>query len=183
MSLFSPLNIFNQLKVSLFKMAPIIGGALMIVESTNVSALPSDNEQPITLQSDHAEFDRKNGTTTYSGAVVMEQGSMKIHANKVVIYGKTKSVSKIIATGKPARFQQTPTQDAKPVTATGETLEYNIDEKVLYLIKKATLQQDGSILSGPKIVYDVKQSVVRAGEAEQDNSGRIRMVIPPSKQK
>ena len=156
-----------------------IFGLLMLGIQNLCFALDTDNEKPITLQSDHAEFDRFNGKTTYSGSVIMEQGSMKIKADKVVIYGDMKKVTKIIAEGSPAEFQQTPDIDAKPVTASGNKLEYQISNKVLYLTEEAKLQQEGSVLTGPKITYDVERAIVQAGDSQQTSSSdRVRMVIP-----
>ena len=153
----------------------------LALTSLSASALPNDHRQPITLQSDQAEFDRINSTTTYSGSVIMEQGSMQIKAEKVIIYGDANSIVRIIAEGTPAQFKQTPEVDSKPVTASGNVLEYNVDEKVLYLLENASLKQEGAILTGPKITYNVEQAVVQAGQTDQKNGdSRIRMVIPPS---
>ena len=45
--------------------------------STVALALPSDRSQQISLVADHATYNDKTGVTTYSGNVVIEQGSMK----------------------------------------------------------------------------------------------------------
>lgn len=158
----------------------VLASVALFMFSLQAHSLPDDNQQPITLQSDQAEFDRANGTTTYSGSVVMEQGSMKIEADKIVIHGDMKQVTHIIATGQPAQFQQTPELGESPVVATGNTLEYQIEDKVLYLLKNATLSQEGSLLSGTRITYDVEKSVVQAGETAVTNpEERVKMIIPP----
>ncbi len=168
-----------MIQVNIKKTSALVMFWFISLLSNQLLGLPSDNEKPITLQSDRAEFDRINGRTTYSGSVVMEQGSMKIKADKVVIYGDMKKVTRIVAEGAPAEFQQTPDIEAKPVTASGNKLEYQISDKVLYLVENAKLQQEGSILTGPKIIYDVEKSIVQAGDSQQDNSSdRVRMVIP-----
>ena len=165
----------------LTKVCSTCAATALLIVSFSAYSLPNDSEQPITLQSDRAEFNRNAGTTTYSGSVVMEQGSMKIQADEVVIYGKVKSVSRIVAKGTPAQFTQVPKAGSKPVTATGETLEYKVSDKILYLVEDAKLEQEGSTLTGPKIVYDVKKAVVHAGDTKKESNDRIRMVIPPTK--
>ena len=47
-------------------------------------ALPSDRNQPITLLADRATFNERTGVTTYSGNVIIEQGTMKLQANSIV---------------------------------------------------------------------------------------------------
>lgn len=169
MTQFSPRHFISHLTIL------IVGLALGLP----VFALPSDKEQPITIQSDQAERDEIKGTTTYSGRVIMEQGSMEITADKVVIYSERNKVSKVVATGKPATYKQKPAADEAEVKATAKTLEYQVNNATLFLLGKALLKQEGTSLSGDKIEYDVKKSVVRAGGTNTSgDDGRVRMVIP-----
>lgn len=141
-------------------------------------ALPSDREQPIEISADSAERDEAEGTTTYAGGVVMEQGSMRIDAHKVVIYNDRNKVTKIVAEGEPARYQQQPNQGDGLVVAEAKRLEYNISEEALHLIESASLKQEGTSLSGNRIDYDVRKAVVKAG-SDAAQTERVRMVIPP----
>lgn len=142
-------------------------------------SLPSDSDQELTLEAISAEFDEKLGMTTYSGDVVMQQGSMIIHADKLVIYGKLDSANKVIATGKPAKFQQTAKVDTQPVKASANKLEYEVNKETLVLVGNAALDQEGSSLKSNQIEYDVKKALVKAGSKPSGGNGRVRMVIPP----
>ncbi len=141
-------------------------------------SLASDREQSITIHSDTAERNEGKGTTTYAGNVVMQQGSMRIDASKVIIYNNKNKVTKIVALGEPVRYQQKPNEQDGLVIAEARRLEYNIRKETLHLIDNASLQQEGTSLSGNRIDYDVKQSVVKAGSDANQNE-RVRMVIPP----
>jgi len=147
----------------------------------SVVALPDDKDKPLSIQADSAELDDLNATTTYAGTVVMEKGSMRIVADKVVIHGNNDNYSKVVATGNPALFSQTPRVGQQPVTAQADRLEYQIGKETLHLIDNAALKQEGTSLSGNRIEYDVKKSVVKAG-SKADGSAidqRVKMVIPP----
>lgn len=151
-------------------------------------ALPDDARQNMSISADDYIFNVKTSTTTFVGNVVLQQGSLKINANKIVYYGKFDSdnpstTDKIVATGKPARFQQTPKINTAPVVAQADRLEYSVKDESLFLINNASLDQDGSSLRGDRIEYDVQKALVRAsGNQKRDNdNGRIRMVIPPKK--
>lgn len=154
----------------------LLAGSLAI-QTSPAGALTSDREQSITIQSDSAERDEAKGTTTYAGNVVMEQGSMRIDAQKVVIYNTRSKVTKIVALGEPARYQQKPSETEGLVVAQAKRVEYNIAQETLHLIESASLQQEGTSLSGNRIDYDVKQSVVKAGSDARETE-RVRMVIP-----
>jgi lipopolysaccharide export system protein LptA len=141
-------------------------------------ALPSDREQPISYQADRAERDNQKGTTTLEGTVIMQRGSIRIEADRVVIEDRDNKISVIVATGSPARYQQTPSEGAEPIVASAKTLEYRLGEQTLHLIDNASLVQGGSSLTGNRIDYDVTHSVVKAGSDQLNKSERVRMVIP-----
>lgn len=149
--------------------------------SSFVFALPDDAEQDLLLESESLEYNEGKGTITYSGSVVMQQGSMLIKANRVVIHGNINQATKVTANGEPAHFEQTPEIDAIPVTAQANRLEYKVSDKSLLLQGDASLHQEGTSLSGNLIEYDVKNSVVRAKSNDQHSNEkqRVRMIIPP----
>jgi lipopolysaccharide export system protein LptA len=146
--------------------------------TSSLWALQADRSEPISIEADTAERDEAKGTTTYSGAVLMQQGSMKINADKVIIYSSKEKVTHIIATGKPVHYEQKPSEKQSLVIAQALTLEYQILEESLHLIDSAFLEQEGTNLSGSRIDYDVKNSVVKAG-GEAKNRERVRMIINP----
>jgi lipopolysaccharide export system protein LptA len=103
---------------------------------------------------------------------------MKINADKVIIYSSKEKVTHIVATGKPVHYEQKPSEKQSLVIAQANTLEYQIQEEALHLIDSAFLEQEGTNLSGSRIDYDVKNSVVKAG-GENKNRERVRMIINP----
>ncbi len=151
---------------------------LLLMVAGPVFALPSDRDQPISYQADRAERDNQRGTTTLEGSVVMQRGSIRIEADRVVIEDQNSKVNLIIATGTPARYRQIPSEGAEPVVASANRLEYRLGEQTLHLIENASLVQGGSSLSGNRIDYDVRQSVVKAGSDDLNETERVRMVIP-----
>lgn len=151
---------------------------LGLIPSMTAFGLQSDRSQPITIDADTAERDEIAGTTTYAGKVLMAQGSMRIEADKIIIYNRKDKVTKIVAKGKPATYQQKPSDKEGKVVATAFVLEYQIDKETLRLIDSASLKQEGTSLSGNSIEYDVRRSVVKAGSNDDQNE-RVRMVIPP----
>ncbi|MYM64634.1 lipopolysaccharide transport periplasmic protein LptA [Pseudomaricurvus sp. HS19] len=156
--------------------------ALGATASNSLWALASDREQPIYISSDRAERNEKAGTTIYSGAVQMDQGSMRILADKVVIHSVNNEVDRIIATGTPAHYQQQPAPDKQVVTARGERIEYLISNDMLHLTTNASLTQaDGTSMSGQRIDYNIKESVATAEGNNTTEGERVHIVIQPKR--
>lgn len=165
----------NSIKTLLCHIALISVSLLSIA----ANALPSDRTQPIHIKSDQAHSDQNRGLTTYSGSVQMDQGSLQILADKVIISSLDNQVAKIIAIGKPAQYQQQPSPESEMVTATGERIVYLVKQETLTLIDNASLNQNGTVMTGKHIDYDIKKSVVKASKDTQNSdSERIHIVIP-----
>ena len=149
---------------------------------TTALALPEDRHQAIEILSREAIREEAKGLTIYTGDVLIRQGSIEIKADKVTVYNEKNKVNRIIAIGKPARYQQKPEPDSGLVIASGNTIQYNLDTDIILLLKNASLIQDESTLNGEHIEYNLKQEVIRARGGDEAGKERIRMVIPPSQQ-
>ena len=143
-------------------------------------ALPSDREQPIYIQADHAERNENLGTTIYTGSVQMDQGSLRILAKQVTVHNAADGVEKIIATGVPAHLQQKPSADKPLVIARGNTITYTMTNERIVLLDNALLEQDGSTTHAARIDYDVgKASATAVGNENK----RVEMVLQPQQQR
>jgi lipopolysaccharide export system protein LptA len=146
------------------------------------NALPSDRQQPIKIESDRAEQNEKKGTTTYEGSVIIRQGTIKINADKVTVFSDANKVDRIVCEGKPAHYQQRRNPQDGLVLASASTIKYFLVNDKIALIKNASLEQKGTVITGEQIDYDLKAEVVKA-TAGRNTKERIQMVIPPSNQK
>ena len=145
-------------------------------------ALPSDKNETIRGSADNLTVDQKNGVATYTGSVKIAQGSLMISADSIVIHTNSdSSVEKMIATGSPARFQQQPEKDQGVVTAAAKQITYTPSNEHLVLIEEASVEQNGAVMSGPHIDYDLVKEVMKAAGNNNANGGgqRIEIVIPP----
>lgn len=150
----------------------------LLLMSTRVIALDEDRKQPIRVKADSAERDDRQAITRYTGDVVIEQGSLNIVAQEVTMYGST-SVSRIVATGSPARLQQQPQPDKGVVTARADQIEYTVTSEIVRLQKNAYVEQDGTEVRGDEITYDMTRQIVRANGAS-NTQGRVEIIIPPN---
>jgi lipopolysaccharide export system protein LptA len=155
--------------------------ALLCLSSPAIS-LPGDKDQPINIQSDKAEQSTRKGgeVTVYSGAVIMEQGSMRLEGDIVTIYSKDRAVNKVISTGKPAYFEQQSEANKSPVEAHGDKITYHIAKELIVLLGNASVKQDESTVKGQRIEYHVDSEKIKA-KGTKDKSTRVHMVLEPSK--
>lgn len=155
--------------------------AAVVFSSASSFALPSDRSQQLSLVADRATYNDKTGVTTYTGNVVIEQGTMKLQADSIIAtLNSKKEIQTITAKGQLAKFQQQ--IDAKKGLARGEaqTIVYNADTGIITLTGKAYLYQDGSSIRGNSLKYSMNKGDV---EAQGSSSNRVQIIIPPSSSK
>ncbi|MGH1440995.1 MAG: lipopolysaccharide transport periplasmic protein LptA [Cellvibrionaceae bacterium] len=162
----------------------LLAPAIVFLFSLPAHSLPEDSQQPILISSNSAVKDDKRGLTIYKGDVDIKQGSLNIKADKVTIYSVSEEVTKIIAEGQPASFKQKPEPNKGDVLAKANTIEYRVLQKKITLTEDASLDQDGSSITGNKINYDITAARIEAAgnKQEGDNGGRVNVVIPPPTQ-
>lgn len=165
------------------KKATLVG--LIAVSSAGAWALPSDRNQQISLVADRATYSEQSGVTTYSGNVVIEQGTMRLQADSIVAQlNANREISTITANGRPAKFQQQ--VDAKKGLARGEAqkIVYNAQTGIITLSGSAYLVQDGASIRGSTLRYSMNKGDIEAtGSSSASGKGRVQIIIPPSSSK
>jgi lipopolysaccharide export system protein LptA len=151
-------------------------------------ALESDAAEEITIKSDRAELDRKAGTAIYIGDVILEQGTLKITADRITLFSnEQRELTKAVAIGLPAHFQQQMEEEKGLTQAQGKTITYLTPKKHVTLLGDATLKQEGSVFTGETIIYDIfSENVSAKGESQtelnpdsEQKPSRVKMIIQP----
>jgi lipopolysaccharide export system protein LptA len=141
-------------------------------------ALKSDGDQPIVIDSNTATYDDAKAISTYTGNVISIQGSIRVNSDKLVVYFIKGEADKLVFTGNLAKFKQTPNEGDQDIIGEALTGEFYPKKNLLVLIDKATVWQDNGVYSSDYIEYDLKTSLVKAGEKESAGK-RVHVVLQP----
>jgi len=145
------------------------------------SAFDFDSDVPIKVSADSARLDDGQGIATYTGDVELEQGQTQLNAERVVLYRDENGLSRIEASGSPARYRQ-PARDGDGETdARALNITWSATDQLLTFEREAVIEQNGNLFRGDVIHYDTARRVVTAeGSADTgEGSGRVEMVIQP----
>ena len=149
---------------------------ILFAMSNWAMALQSDSEQPVSIDSNTASYNDATGISIYTGDVVTIQGSLHINSDKLVIYIKDGDIEKMVFTGKPAKFRQLPAVGKEEIHGEGLTGEFYPKQSKLLLIEEAVVSQGDNRSASRLIVYDSKNSLIKAGEKSSD-SKRVHSVF------
>ena len=117
-----------------------------------------------------------------SGNVKFVQGSLVIRGSTILLYHKSGAVDKIIISGRPASFQQTPDQGGIIIISQANKMEYIAKQSRLFLFNSAKVSQGNNSFSGEKIEYDIVKGTVVANKGSSGNN-RIHAIFEPEEEK
>ena len=151
--------------------------------------LPDDADQPIHFRADNVEGDLLVGGLSSStaddatrakrvvatGSVQVDQGSMRLQADRVVIESVGDQITLVDAQGDPARYRQQPESDAGFIEARAGNIVYRPADALIELIGGALLTLDSDEFRGDVITYDMRQGKVTASG---ENEG-VEMILQP----
>ena len=171
-----------------------LAAALLLAGAAAVHALSTDGDQPIDIVADGAEHDDARRMTTYRGNVVIDQGSLHINADTVVVlFDAHDRVMKITGAGAPAHFRQLPDGETGFRKAWARQMEYFPQQDLINLSGEARYEKDGSHVQADRLVYDSLNARFRAlsdaaapsSDADAPEAGkkpeRVRIQIKPKK--
>ena len=143
-----------------------------------VFALEGDKNQPISIESNSGFYDDKKGLSIYKGEVIIIQGSMRLEADKLVVYLENREIQKMVATGAPVKFKQAPEEGKEEVHGNSLIAEYYPESKLLIMMQEAVIWQGENSTASERIEYNRISEVLKAGDGKSANK-RVRVILQP----
>ena len=149
-------------------------------------ALQSDSKPPIQIEADQGSLDQNNQSTTFTGNVIIKQGTLNIRAGSVNVSRNDKGEQFMKASGSPVRFSQTLDDNKGTVNGQANNVTYSSAINLVTLTGNAKVQRGGDVAEGAVITYNTKTEVYtingssKSGAKSAAKSGRVSVVIQPS---
>lgn len=145
------------------KIASLLIASTLLVTSLPAFALKDDTSQPIKVTSEKQALDMNGNTVTFTDNVVIKQGTIEIHADKVIVTRPNGDQNKTVIEGfgNPITFTQKQ-DNGESVKGQGQTLRYEVANEFVVLTGNASLKQLDSSIHGDKITYLVQQQKMEA---------------------
>lgn len=177
-------TLFNNTLKSLNPLWQVTLAGLLLSASTLVIAESADRDKPIDLEADSVVVDDAKQTSTYVGNVILKQGTLVIHADKLIVREDKNGFQHSTSTGNPTTFKQKRTGKDEWMKGSALRIEYDGRMDKVKLFQKAWVKRGDDIVRGDYIMYDAiaEYAEVKGGEKSTTNpTGRVRAVIQPRK--
>ena len=140
---------------------------------------------PLTIDSDKADYFDKEQKAVYSGSVIVVNGPSTLKASRLVIFLDNKAKSNDGSSDRVKRIdaEGPVTLLSKDQTATGESGKYDRSEHKVWLFGNVVLTQGENVTKGDRLVYDTTTGQAQLQAASDSQShGRVHSVITPKNQ-
>ena len=169
---------FNKRLNHNFRCLRVLPTIMLLALPVYSHALPSDANQPIKLLADKATYSERTGVTSYSGNVIITQGTLRLTADDITVnLSQQRSINSAVATGRPATMQQIVTKEKGLAKGQANKIDYNAVTGIITLTGNAKLDQNGASFAGNVIRYSLKAGDV---EATAGGSQRVELILPPN---
>jgi lipopolysaccharide export system protein LptA len=123
-------------------------------------------------------LDFDNSVWVFRGNVkiTMEQGQLTSEDAQITFANKV--ISKAVADGKPAEFEEPIAKTGKIAHGHADTIDYDVATNQVHFSKSAYLSNGDNEIRGESLRYNVLTQTVMAVEAEQ-GSERVHIIITP----
>lgn len=157
--------------------------------SGRVMAEAADRDKPIDLEADTVKVDDSKGISTYSGNVILTQGTLVIRADKLIVREDSGGFQHSTSLGNPTTFKQKMEGKNEYMEGSAQRIEYDGRMDKVQLYTKAWVKRGADIVHGDYIMYDANAEyaeVIGGGSQAATpggTGGRVRAIIQPKGKK
>lgn len=179
-----PITVGLKLMIGLISL-----GLSLLGFSSHAFAEAADRDKPIDLEADSVKVDDAKQTSTYFGNVILTQGTLIIHADKLIVREDKEGFQHSTSLGNPTTFKQKLEGKSEYMQGSAQRIEYDGRMDKVQLYTKAWVKRGEDIVHGDYIMYDVnaEYAEVLGGGSQAATpgtpSGRVRAIIQPKSKK
>jgi lipopolysaccharide export system protein LptA len=127
-------------------------------------------------------LDFDNSLWTFRGDVKITMDGGQLTAEDAEIKFFNQQLSKAVANGKPAMFEEPIEKTGKVAHGRADTIDYDASKGIVRLLKNAWLSNGDTEIRGESLKYNVvAQSIVAEGADQESQRVHIVITPPPSK--
>ena len=142
----------------------------------------ADRDKPIELEADNVTVNDAKKTSTYTGTVILTQGTLTIHADKLIVREDKEGFQHSTSTGNPTTFKQKREGKNEYMEGSAQRIEYDGRMDKVQLYTRAWVKRGEDIVLGDYISYDANAEyaeVIGGVKSEGGGTGRVKAIIQP----
>ncbi len=159
-----------------------LGFYISLCTPLDALAEAADRDKPIELEADTVTVNDAKKTSTYTGTVILTQGTLTIRADKLIVREDKEGFQHSTSTGNPTTFKQKREGKNEYMEGSAQRIEYDGRMDKVQLYTRAWVKRGEDIVHGDYISYDANAEyaeVIGGAKSEGGGSGRVKAIIQP----
>lgn len=165
----------------------LLCGSLLLGVAGRAWAEAADRDKPIDLEADTMKVDDAKQISTYTGNVILTQGTLEIRADKLIVREDKEGFQHSTSLGNPTTFKQKLEGKSEYIQGSAQRIEYDGRMDKVQLYTKAWVKRGEDVVHGDYIMYDANAEYAEViggnSQSATPGSGRVRAVIQPKSKK
>lgn len=158
---------------------------LLMLFALPAFAEKADKDKPIEIEADTVTVNDAKKISVYTGNVIVTQGTLVIHAEKLVVREDLEGFQHSSSYGNPTTFKQKREGKDEYMEGSAQRIEYDGRMDKVQLFTKAWVKRANDIVHGDYIMYDANaeySEVIGGGPKSATPAtptGRVKAIIQP----
>jgi lipopolysaccharide export system protein LptA len=162
----------------------IFGFCIGLGTHLDAFAEKADKDKPLEIEADKVTSNDATQVSVYTGNVILTQGTMVIHADKLVVHEDDQGFQHGTSTGNPTTFRQKREGKDEYMQGSALRIEYDGHMDKVQLYTHAWVKRGEDIVNGDYISYDANAEYAEVlggpkSTGGDTSSGRVKAIIQP----
>lgn len=141
------MNPFAKIGIAVF-------GLALLVSAPVVSAEQADRTKPVNIEANSVDMDDLHKIGIYRGNVVLTQGTLLLHADKLEVHQNGDGFSTAVAYGNPVSFRQKQDGSDEYIEAYADRIDLDNQQNTVLLTGNAKLKKGADVLHANTMFYN-----------------------------
>jgi lipopolysaccharide export system protein LptA len=168
--------------------AVVLAAAALVLQAPCARAEKADRDKPINYQADSGDVNYQTKIGTLLGNVILTQGTLAIHADKIVFHQNSDNSVSATAYGNPITFREKRDNVDEYYEGVAQRAEYDGQKRFLELFDRALLRKGTDEIRSNYISYNAETEFFKAegrpdsrpaAAGEPSLGARVRGVFQP----
>ncbi len=152
---------------------------LLLLFSPLCHAEKADHDKPVDIEADQAQVDDAKKISTFTGKVVLTQGTMIIRSEKLVVMQDKSGFKHGTAYGHTASFRQKREGLDEYVEGYGERIEYDTKASTVDFYVQAKVKRAQDEVRGEHVTYNSSTDIFQANNEGSAAPARVHAILYP----
>ena len=129
-------------------------GLILLISMQTAHAEQADRTKPVNIEANSVDMDDLHKIGIYTGNVILTQGTLLLHADKLIVHQNGEGFSTAVAYGNPVSFRQKQDGSDEYIEAYADRIDMDNQQNTVLLTGHAKLKKGADVMHADTMFYN-----------------------------